>query len=211
MLLIIFQNLGNTNIGELSSTIGFLTAMITPALLISASGTLVLTTSTRLGRVIDRSRELEARLNELMTTEDKSEIPLYTRRIEVVFELLDKVTTRSRMLQKSLFVFYCSLVMFVLTSLTIGVVGLLNHYAWIPIPIGLVGMLFVFYGSILMMQESLMATATTNAEMDITWEIATNIAPQDIVEKYSYNEFGKRRVRSRIHETLSGRKKRNDE
>jgi hypothetical protein len=200
MLLIIFQNLGNTNIGELSSTIGFLTAMITPALLISASGTLVLTTSTRLGRVIDRARELEMRLNELITTKDKSEIPLYSRRIEVVFELLDKVTTRSRMLQKALFVFYCSLVMFVLTSLTIAVVGLLNHYAWIPIPVGLIGMLFVFYGSIMMMMESRLATATTNAEMDITWEIATQIAPPDIVEKYSYNELGKRRIKNRNRE-----------
>lgn len=206
MLLIIFQNLGNSNIGELSSTIGFLTAMITPALLISASGTLVLTTSTRLGRVIDRARELESRLNELITTKDKSEIPLYSRRIEVVFELLDKVTTRSRMLQKALFVFYCSLVMFVLTSLTIAVVGLLNHYAWIPIPVGLIGMLFVFYGSIMMMQESRLATSTTNIEMDITWEIATQIAPPEIVEKYSYNEMGKRRVRSKIHETFGGGK-----
>ncbi len=209
-MFIILQNLGNTNVGELSSTIGFLTAMITPALLISASGTLVLTTSTRLGRVIDRARELEARLNELITTKDKAEIPLYTRRIEVVFELLDKVTTRSRMLQQALFVFYCSVVMFVLTSLTIAVVGLLNHYAWIPIPVGLVGMLFVFYGSIMMMQESRMATATTNAEMDITWQIATEIAPPDIVEKYSYNVHGKRRVRNRIHETPEGKRKIDD-
>ncbi len=206
--MIILQNLANTNAGELSSTIGFLTAMITPALLISASGTLVLTTSTRLGRVIDRARELEGRLNELMTTKEKSEIPLYSRRIEVVFELLDKVTTRSRMLQKALFVFYCSLVMFVLTSLTIAVVGLLNHYAWIPIPVGLIGMLFVFYGSIMMMQESRLATATTNAEMDITWQIATKIAPPDIVEKYSYNALGKHRVRSKIHATLSGESER---
>ncbi len=206
--MIILQNLANTNAGELSSTIGFLTAMITPALLISASGTLVLTTSTRLGRVIDRARELEGRLNELISTKDKFDIPLYSRRIEVVFELLDKVTTRSRMLQKSLFVFYCSLVMFVLTSLTIGVVGLLNHYAWIPIPIGLIGMLFVFYGSIMMMQESRLATATTNAEMDITWQIANEIAPKEIVEKYSYNDLGKHRVRNKIHETLSGKKRR---
>ncbi len=205
--MIILQNLANTNTGELSSTIGFLTAMITPALLISASGTLVLTTSTRLGRVIDRSRELEKRLNELMTTENDYSIPLYHQRIEAVFDLLDKVTTRSRMLQKALFVFYCSLVMFVLTSLTIAVVGLLNHYAWIPIPVGLIGMLFVFYASIMMMQESRLATATTNTEMNITWQIATNIAPKEIVEKYSYNMQGKNRIRSKIHETLSGKDK----
>ncbi|MCV4614792.1 DUF2721 domain-containing protein, partial [Escherichia coli] len=47
---------------NLNSTIEFLTAMITPALLISATGSLVLSTSTRLGRVVDRVRELERRL-----------------------------------------------------------------------------------------------------------------------------------------------------
>lgn len=206
MFFIIFQNIKNTNGEELSTTLAFLTAMITPALLISASGTLVLSTSTRLGRVIDRARELESRLNELITTEDKASIPLYNRRIEVVFELLDKVTTRSRILQRALLVFYCSLAMFVLTSLTIGVVGLLNQYVWIPIPIGLIGILFVFYGSIMMMREALMATATTNAEMDITWQIATDIAPKEIVEKYSYNEKGKHRLRTKVHKTMEAEK-----
>ena len=41
---------------NLNSVIEFLTAMITPALLISATGSLVLSTSTRLGRVVDRAR-----------------------------------------------------------------------------------------------------------------------------------------------------------
>jgi hypothetical protein len=38
------------NPDALNSTIEFLTAMVTPALLISATGSLVLSTSTRLGR-----------------------------------------------------------------------------------------------------------------------------------------------------------------
>lgn len=206
MFFIILQNLGNTNSETLSATLAFLTAMITPALLISASGTLVLSTSTRLGRVIDRARELESRLNELITVEDKEIIPLYSRRIKVVFELLDKVTTRTRILQRALLVFYSSLAMFVLTSLTIGVVGLLNQYAWIPIPIGLIGILFVFYGSIMMMREALLATATTNAEMDITWQIANEIAPKEIVENYTYNEKGKHRLRSKINQTAISKK-----
>ena len=202
MLVIILQNLSDMNTGELSSTLAFLTAMITPALLISASGTLVLSTSTRLGRVIDRARELERRLSELITAEDKDKITLYSRRLEVVFELLDKVTTRTRILQRALLVFYSSLAVFVLTSLTIGVVGLLNQYTWLPIPVGLFGILFVFYGSILMMREALVATATTNAEMDITWELANKIAPKEIVEKYNYNQFGKHRLTAKIHDTL---------
>ena len=52
----------NLNPNVLNSTIEFLTAMVTPALLISATGSLVLSTSTRLGRVVDRVRELEKRL-----------------------------------------------------------------------------------------------------------------------------------------------------
>jgi hypothetical protein len=190
MFFIIFQSLVNTT-ADLSSTLAFLTAMITPALLISASGTLILSTSLRLGRVIDRSRGLERRLNELITAEEQKGIVLYERRVGVVFSLLDKVTTRSRILQNALFLYYCSLVLFVLTSLTIGVAGLLNVYSWMPIPVGLIGIMLVFAGSIQMMREARLATATTNIEMDITWEIATKIAPKEIVEQYSYNEFGK--------------------
>ncbi len=193
MFLLVFQNINGPGAQTLSSTIAFLTAMITPALLISATGSLVLSTSTRLGRVIDRVRELERRLAELITSEDKDQIVLYERRVEAVFDLLDKVTTRSRLLQRAQFAFYAGLLMFVLTSLTIGAAGLLNHYAWLPIPVGLVGILCVFYGSILMMGESRLATATVNAEMDVTWEIANMIAPKEISERYSYNKHGKRR------------------
>ncbi|NNE68080.1 MAG: DUF2721 domain-containing protein [Pyrinomonadaceae bacterium] len=190
MYFLYFQSVESIQDPGLSSTLAFLTAMITPALLISASGTLVLSTSTRLGRVIDRSRSLESRLNELMASENKNETVLYFRRIEAVFDLLDKVTTRSRILQNALFLFYCSLALFVLTSLVIGVVGLFDAYEWLPIPVGMVGILFVFYGSVQMMREARMATSTTNAEMDITWEIATKIAPKEIVDKYSYNRYG---------------------
>ena len=210
MLFIIFQNIKPINPESLSSTITFLTAMITPALLISASGTLVLSTSTRLGRVIDRVRDLDKRLNELITLEKKSEVVLYDARLMAVFNLLDKVTTRARILQKALFTFYCSIGLFVFTSLLIGIAGLLNHYAWIPIPSGLIGILFVFYGSMLMMRESRLATATVNAEMDITWKLANEIAPKEISEKYFYNQHGKRRIISKIHETLSGGKKKNN-
>ncbi|MBL0332872.1 MAG: DUF2721 domain-containing protein [Chlorobi bacterium] len=36
--------------------LGILTSMLTPAILISACGTLILSTSSRLGRVVDRVR-----------------------------------------------------------------------------------------------------------------------------------------------------------
>ena len=67
------------NPNALNSTIEFLTAMVTPALLISATGSLVLSTSTRLGRVIDRVRALEEVLSELIYVEDKESVPLYEK------------------------------------------------------------------------------------------------------------------------------------
>jgi hypothetical protein len=189
---------------NLNSVIEFLTAMITPALLISATGSLVLSTSTRLGRVVDRVRALEVRVGELIYAQDKETIPLYEKRVEVVIDLIDKVTSRSRLLQRAMTTFYYGLMFFILTSVSIAVVGVFDVYRWIPIPIGVVGICFLFYGSILMLRETRMATATVKEEMDFVWELARKVAPKDVAEKY--DEKG--RVRSysgrKVSKTLGG-------
>jgi hypothetical protein len=188
------------------STIEFLTAMVTPTLLISATGSLVLSTSTRLGRVVDRARELEKRLGEMIYVEDKSEVPLYEKRVEVIVDLLDKVTSRSRLLQRAMATFYYGLGMFILTSVTIAMAGLFNIYRWLPVPIGVIGIMFLAYGALLMLRETWMATATINAEMDFTWELAREVAPKDIASRYN----ARGRIRSskkhdpRVSKTLGG-------
>jgi hypothetical protein len=83
--------------------------------------------------------------------------------------------------------FYNGLGFFVLTSVSIGIVGILGIYRWFPIPIGLIGILFLFYGSILMLREARMATDAINSEMDYTWDLARQVAPEDIA-----NRLGKR-------------------
>ena len=178
----------NVDANALNSTIEFLTAMVTPALLISATGSLVLSTSTRLGRVIDRVRDLERRLGELIYVEDREEIPLYDKRVEVIVDLLDKVTSRSRILQKAIGAFYYGLGSFILTSVTIAFAAFLTKYhllQLLPIGIGIVGIMCLFYGSLLMLRETRMATATVNTEMDFTWELARKVAPKEVVSKYS--------------------------
>ena len=173
------------NSDALSGTIEFLTAMVTPALLISATGSLVLSTSTRLGRVVDRVRQLEERLSELIYLDDKDDVPLYDRRVEVMVDLLDKVTSRSRILQRAMAAFYYGLGMFVLTSVTIAIAAFFSNARWIPIPIGIIGIMFLFWGSLLMLRETRMATATVNAEMDFTWQLAREVAPREVAIKYS--------------------------
>ena len=175
----------NVDPNALNSTIEFLTAMVTPTLLISATGSLVLSTSTRLGRVVDRTRELEKRLSELITTEDKNSITLYDLRLDTIVKLLDKVTSRSRILQRAMGAFYYGLGFFILTSVTIAIAGLFNIYRWLPIPVGVIGIMFLFYGSVLMLRETRMAMATIKAEMDFTWSLAKTIAPREIVSRYT--------------------------
>jgi hypothetical protein len=50
------------------SATAVLTAMITPAVLISACGSMILSTSSRLGRVVDRVRALSDRLEDMSKT-----------------------------------------------------------------------------------------------------------------------------------------------
>jgi hypothetical protein len=178
-------DLVNLDTQALNTTLEFLTAMVTPTLLMSATGSLVLSTSTRLGRVVDRVRALEIRLGELIYVENKDDIPLYDERLEVVIDLIDKVTSRSRILQHAMAAFYYGLGFFILTSVSIAIVALFGVYRWLPIPIGIVGIMFLFWGSLLMLRETRMATATVNAEMDFVWALANKVAPRSVIEKYA--------------------------
>src|SRR5215470_15472584 len=110
---------------DTSSAIAVLTAMITPAVLISACGSMILSTSSRLGRVVDRVRALSDRF-EAMTDDEQAQADI-TERQEVIFKQLDKLTSRARLLQRCMVVFYLSLGLFVATSVAIGIVGFANN------------------------------------------------------------------------------------
>src|ERR1700732_4034944 len=120
----------------LSSSVEVLTAMITPAVLISASGTMILSTSTRLGRVVDRGRSLSDLLHS--RPDDKREDELLDEKRAMLFDQLDKLTSRSRFLQRALTTFYLAVGVFVATSVAIGVVSFFNGRAgWVPVALGL--------------------------------------------------------------------------
>ena len=79
------------------SAMAALSAMITPAVLILATGSLILTTTNRLVRVIDRVREMLPEFESLAKTEHPDE----TKR-KMLFEQLDRATIRARLAQRAL-------------------------------------------------------------------------------------------------------------
>ncbi len=169
----------------LSSAITVLTAMITPAVLISACGSMILSTSSRLGRVVDRVRALSEKLEEISQQHHHSEL---TRdRQKAIFEQLDKLTSRARLLQRCMVTFYLSLGAFVATSVAIGIVAVLGApgYTLAPVICGLIGALFLFYGSVLLIFEARLALSTIHAEMDFVWSLSKRVAPAEIVKGHS--------------------------
>jgi Protein of unknown function (DUF2721) len=167
----------------LSAALTVLTAMITPAVLISACGTMILSTSTRLGRVVDRVRSLSDKLEELAHIEGNVE--LLDERRTVIFNQLDRLTSRARILQRSMTVFYTALGIFVSTSVAIGIVAVTStRYSWIPVVVALLGASCLFYGSMLLIFEARLALSTIHIEMDFIWRFTKHFAPREVVERH---------------------------
>lgn len=166
----------------MSTAIGVLTAMITPAVLISACGSMILSTSARLGRVVDRVRALSDKLEEI--AEKAANAESAKERQAIIFEQLDKLTSRARILQRSMVTFYLGLGMFVATSVAIGIVAITGRYPLLPVVLGLTGALFLFYGSMLLIFEARLALSTIHMEMDFIWRQTRRIAPAEIVEQH---------------------------
>ena len=110
-----------------------LAAMITPAVLISASGTLALSTSNRLARVVDRVRTLaaEAERRQAHTSEQSK-----TWRI-VMTDQVSKLSERALLLRSAMFALYLAIGLLVLTSISIGIVSLIDWgEGWISVTTG---------------------------------------------------------------------------
>ena len=178
----------------LTASLGVLTAMITPAVLISASGTMILSTSTRLGRVVDRVRSLSDRLRQLSASDEKLEF--FQEERAMLYDQLDKLTSRSRLLQRAMTAFYLAVGVFVATSVSIGLVAFFRgRVAWLPVALGLIGACFLFYGSMLAIFEARLALSTTHAEMDFIWRITKRVMPKELVAQHKthYVHFRRRK------------------
>lgn len=97
------------------------------------------------------------------------------------------MTSRARILQRSMVVFYLATGMFVATSVAIGVVAVIPsspRYNLVPVIVGLVGACFLFYGSMLLIFEARLALSAIHAEMDFIWSHSTRVAPADLVKQH---------------------------
>lgn len=171
-----------------ANALAVLTAMITPAVLISACGALIFSTSTRLGRVVDRVRLLSERFQELAANPEKDE--MFEERRALIFSQLDRQTSRARLIQRAMTAFYTALGVFVASSVAIAVVSAAaRNFTWVAVVLGLLGSLFMLYGSLLLIVESRMALGAIMSEMDFVWKVSTKYAGKDLAGKSTGGPF----------------------
>ena len=73
-----------------------------------------------------------------------------------------------------------------------------------PRSVGVVGIIYLFYGSLLMLRETRMANATINAEMDFTWQLARELAPKELGISYDAKGRVKKKNGPKVSKTLGG-------
>jgi hypothetical protein len=156
-----------------STTFNVLSALITPAVLISACGSLVISTSTRLARIVDRVRELRRVIEKMSKSEEDFDF-LEDRRAEVERQIMIHAR-RSRLIQNSLTSFYLSLSIFAAATVAIGFIAItprtMPRTLWAPNLLAVVGTVILFYGCVMLIAETRLALRSVNSEMEFTLRI----------------------------------------
>ncbi|MGE3888743.1 MAG: DUF2721 domain-containing protein [Vicinamibacterales bacterium] len=170
------------------NALAVLTAMITPAVLISACGALIFSTSSRMGRVVDRVRALSERFENLAKHPEQDD--MFDERRALIFQQLDRQTSRARLLQRAMLAFYLALAVFVATSVAIAIVSAVaRDFTWIAVGLGLLGSFLMLYASVLLVLESRLALGAITSEMDFVWKVSKKYAGQELVDRSAGGAF----------------------
>jgi hypothetical protein len=154
-----------------------LTAMITPAVLVTACGSLLLTTSQRLARSIERARSLGRRFEAL--ARDPAAAPPDDERAFLAGQM-GLATRRVRLLQRVMLYLYVALGVFVSASVAAGAMSAGGFdYAWAAASLGLLGVGLLFTASVYLIVESRIALVAVEAEMRFLTGLGRRLVPAE--------------------------------
>ena len=149
---------------EALSSSRILTSMITPAVLISACGTLIFSTSARLGRIFDRVNVMKGEVEAIV--DGKISHPV--ERMSHLKEQIALQRRRATLIQKAMAALYTATALFIASSLAIAVNVAYgsSDSAWMPTLIALGGGLFLFAASAILLYESRFNLRFVNRSID---------------------------------------------
>jgi hypothetical protein len=146
-----------------------LASMITPAVLISASGSLAISTSNRLNRVVDRIRALSAEAERLLASGGGA----IEARERLIADQLTRLADRVLILRSALTGVYLAIGLLVSASIAIGLVAVFGwSYGWVPVVLGLCGASALLYSSVLLIREARLSVSSLLQELAYARELA---------------------------------------
>lgn len=152
-------------------------AMITPAVLISAGGTLVLSTSNRLSRVVDRVRVLSADVERLVPHVPQAEVTAERAvKQRLITRQLTDLAQRALWLRAAIAALYVAIALLIMTSLGVGLMAALGlSYVWLPITLGMAGTLGLLWATGFLVREARLAISSTFEEMEYARSLLSDL------------------------------------
>ncbi len=147
-----------------SETYATLSAMITPALFMTATGSLIISTSNRMSRVVDRIRQLNLEGDEL--GRGSKAVDYVEDRLEHIAVQLDRMVQRSDLIRLTLTLLYLAMAMYVGTSLTLALNTLMGGWLLIvPTTLAILGVGLMLAACIQLIREAHIALRNNRLEI----------------------------------------------
>lgn len=141
-----------------------LSAMITPALFMTANGSLIISTSNRMSRIVDRIRVLNDLGDEL--SRGVQEVDFVAERRALIADQLRRLELRGGRIRIALTVLYLAFASFVGTSLALALDVLLeSQFAAMPTTLAVVGVSLLLVACINLVREALEALRSNRLEI----------------------------------------------
>jgi len=146
---------------EPQTSLAIISAMITPAILILASGNLVASTLTRLGRIVDRARAL----GDYLALHGKG---LTDGASAELTDILRNYRRRSILAARALSAYYAAIGFFIVTSLIIALDNFMQSIVpWLAVVLTVVGVLLLLLGTVALVIETNLASGMLGRELDV--------------------------------------------
>ena len=123
-------------------------AMLTPALLILASASLIATVLVRLARIVDRVRALSAASGSAILPDE-----------------LARQERRARLALGAVGAYFVAVVLFVLAGATIAIAAAVPSVGWLPVSLTILGMVLIVFGAGAMTLETRDSAALISGEI----------------------------------------------
>jgi hypothetical protein len=138
--------------------------MVAPVVLVMASSSLILATSQRLSRSIERTRKVAERLGTLKANPEL--LSAAAAEHQFLLQQLTFAARRARLLQQSMTLLYAALALFVATILLLGITSVVRYEVpWVVLALGIGGVLLLFATSMILILESKLAWQAVKVEM----------------------------------------------